>query len=128
MGKDSSISISFPNPVFTINQFSRSLNYQETNIYVNNLPIVFNNDDCTWESFWSQFGIIKSAKIIKPQFYHEYEDDHKSGKIGFVFYKTFKMAIRAILMTNNKVVNVGHYNPIVIQSSLLFKNQIQIKI
>ena len=27
------------------------------------------------------------------------------------------MAIRAILMTNNKVVNVGHYNPIVIQSS-----------
>ena len=117
MGKDSSISISFPNPVFTINQFSRSLNYQETNIYVNNLPIVFNNDDCTWESFWGQFGIIKSAKIIKPQFYHEYEDDHKSGKIGFVFYKTFKMAIRAILMTNNKVVNVGHYNPIVIQSS-----------
>ena len=74
MGKDSSISISFPNPVFTINQFSRSLNYQETNIYVNNLPIVFN--DCTWESFWVNLEL--SGKIIKPQFYHEYEDDHKS--------------------------------------------------
>ncbi|RCK57927.1 hypothetical protein Cantr_06572 [Candida viswanathii] len=115
--KNSSIGVSFPNPMFTINQFSRSLNYQETNIYVNNLPIVFNNDDVTWEAFWSQFGIIKSAKIIKPQFYHEDEDEHKSGKIGFVFYKSFKMAIRAILMTNNKVVNVEHFNPIVIQSS-----------
>ena len=117
LNKNSSIGVSFPNPIFTINQFSRNLNYQETNIYVNNLPIVFNNDDVTWESFWAQFGVIKSAKIIKPQFYHEDEDEHKSGKIGFVFYKNFKMAIRAILMTNNKVVNVEHFNPIIIQSS-----------
>ncbi|EMG50057.1 hypothetical protein G210_4932, partial [Candida maltosa Xu316] len=117
LSKNSSLGVSFPNPMFTINQFSRNLNYQETNIYVNNLPIVFNNDDVTWEKFWGQFGKIKSAKIIKPQFYHENEDENKSGKIGFVFYQTFKMAIGAILMTNNKVVNVDHFNPIIIQSS-----------
>lgn len=31
-------------------------------------------------------------------------------KLDLYFYKNFKMAIRAILMTNNKVVNVEHFN------------------
>ncbi|CAI5756141.1 unnamed protein product [Candida verbasci] len=118
------IEITYPNPIYIIDNFFRNLNYQETNIYVNNLPIVFNNDDLTWECFWKQFGAIKSAKIIKPQFYHENEDESKSGKIGFIFYKNFKMAIKSILMTNNKIVNFNDkdlnnksMNPIIIQSS-----------
>ncbi|RLV92403.1 hypothetical protein JA1_003206 [Spathaspora sp. JA1] len=117
-GKNSMVSISYPNPMYILNQYSRNLNYQETNIYVNNLPVVFNNDDEVWEQFWKQFGDIKSAKIIKPQFYHQEEEQaSRSGKIGFIFYKTFKQAIRAVLMTNNRVVNIDKFNPILIQSS-----------
>ncbi|EGW33859.1 uncharacterized protein SPAPADRAFT_59229 [Spathaspora passalidarum NRRL Y-27907] len=118
MGKNSMVSISYPNPMYVLTQYARNLNYQETNIYVNNLPVVFNNDDEVWEQFWKQFGDIKSAKIIKPQFYHhEEENASKSGKIGFIFYKTFKQAIRAVLLTNNRVVNIDKFNPILIQSS-----------
>lgn len=149
------INVNPPNPMYTINSFLRAVNYQETNLYVNNLPQIFHNDDVTWESFWLQFGSIKSAKIIKPQFYAQQgkecsesfsgtgastntissktntavggdnevkdipDDLKKPGKIGFVFYKTFKMSIRAILATNNKVVQMRqhHFAPIVIQSS-----------
>ena len=115
------IGINYPNPVYTINSFIRSVNYQETNLYVNNFSVIFNNDDTTWESFWKQFGLIKSAKIIKPHFYQDEDsidgEEQKAGRIGFVFYETFKMAIRAILMTNNKLVHVDNYNPMVIQSS-----------
>ncbi|KAG7660947.1 uncharacterized protein J8A68_005467 [[Candida] subhashii] len=137
LGHKHQLSINFPNPIYAINSYCRSLNYQETNIYVNNLSVLFNNDDSTWEEFWKQFGKIKSAKIIKPQFYEfssisssssssssneEFDGDnhikdHKAGKIGFIFYESFKMAIRAILMTNNKVVNLDKFNPILIQSS-----------
>ncbi|KAI5965427.1 hypothetical protein KGF57_000792 [Candida theae] len=113
--------INYPNPVYTINSFIRNVNYQETNLYVNNFSAVFNNDDATWESFWKQFGLIKSAKIIKPHFYQDGNaiegEEQKAGRIGFVFYETFKMAIRAILMTNNKLVHVDGFNPMVIQSS-----------
>ncbi|KAI5957162.1 hypothetical protein KGF54_000090 [Candida jiufengensis] len=155
------IHINYPNPIHTINTFLRSLNYQETNIYVNNLSIVFANDDLNWEKFWKQFGAIKSAKIIKPQFYNqqqqlnkqdgsteqlnkdsedkdyeqikddkvgreseglndegdEEESEQKSGRIGFIFYESFKMAIRAILMTNNKIIHIDNFNPMIIQSS-----------
>lgn len=138
IGQKNQFSINFPNPMYTINLYCRSLNYQETNIYVNNLSMLFNNDDLTWEAFWKQFGTIKSAKIIKPQFYESTPlssasfssssesasissdsstKNNKAGKIGFIFYESFKMAIRAILMTNNKVVNLDKFNPILIQSS-----------
>lgn len=124
--KDNSTFISGPNLELITHTFSRTLNYQETNIYVNNLPIIFNNDDELWESFWRQFGIIKSAKIIKPQFYRgenaEKGQRSTSGRIGFVFYNDFKMAIKAILLTNSKIVNLPksenyHSHPVLIQSS-----------
>ncbi|KAI5963429.1 hypothetical protein CANMA_003595 [Candida margitis] len=119
--KQSPVVISYPNPIYTINAFIRNVNYQETNLYVNNFSSVFNNDDVTWESFWKQFGSIKSAKIIKPHFYQDEDsidgEEQKAGRIGFIFYETFKMAIRAILMTNNKLVHVDNFNPMVIQSS-----------
>ena len=115
------IGINYPNPIYTINSFIRNVNYQETNLYVNNFSVIFNNDDVTWESFWKQFGSIKSAKIIKPHFYRDDDsfdgEEQKAGRIGFIFYETFKMAIRAILMTNNKLVQVNNFNPMVIQSS-----------
>ncbi|KAI5962674.1 uncharacterized protein KGF55_003750 [Candida pseudojiufengensis] len=165
--------VNYPNPIYTINTFVKNLNYQETNIYVNNFSIVFANDDLNWEKFWKQFGSIKSAKIIKPQFYNqqqqqqqqqgqdelnnkevgashdksnynftqssqtndeyltsskelseapendtfEEEQDQKSGRIGFIFYENFKQAIRAILMTNNKMIHIENFNPMIIQSS-----------
>lgn len=83
-------------------------NYQELNIYVNNLPVLFNNDDDLWLAFWNQFarGGIKSARIIKPQFYSK-ALPVSCGKFGFVFYEHFKMALRAILLTNNRRVTVA---------------------
>lgn len=85
------------------NNFINNSNYQETNIYVNNFPTLFENNDELWEKFWSKFGSIKLAKIIKPQFYSK--QDQSIGKIGFVFFEDFKMALRSILLTNNKSVN-----------------------
>ncbi|CAH6720587.1 hypothetical protein CLIB1444_04S03444 [[Candida] jaroonii] len=96
---------------FIINPFLTSTNYQETNIYVTNFPLIFNNDDEIWSKFWSKFGDINSAKIIKPHYYSQ--NNHTVGKIGFVFFKTFKMCIKAILMTNNKVINLGGANVII---------------
>lgn len=98
-----------------VNKFSKVLNFQETNIYVSNFPVVFENNDALWEQFWSQFGVgkVKSAKIIKPQFYSKANNGVKQkstealGKIGFVFYESLKMALRAILLTNDRVVNLG---------------------
>lgn len=101
-----------------INRFIKSSNYQETNVYVNNFPIIFGNDDALWAEFWNQFGVdhIKSAKIIKPQFYSK-KLDGSLGKIGFVFYKEFKMALRAIILTNNKVIRYKDSPSILIQAS-----------
>jgi hypothetical protein len=94
-----------------LDEFSRRANYQETNVYVTNFPVLFNNDDRLWELFWLQFGSrgsfnngVKSARIIKPQFYRKDAAPAPLGKIGFVFYEDFKMALRAILLTNNKCV------------------------
>lgn len=99
-----------------INSFSKFVNFQETNIYVNNFPIIFENNDTLWEKFWYQFGnSIKSAKIIKPQFYSKKNDE--LGKIGFVFYTDFKMALRAILLTNNRLINFKNFKNILIQTS-----------
>ncbi|CAH2354675.1 hypothetical protein CLIB1423_18S01134 [[Candida] railenensis] len=118
--KTSSIETMSPQLHNTIlNKFLKKSNYQETNIYVNNFPILFENDDQLWESFWMQFGSndspnkgIKSARIIKPQFYSgkngkdnaSINSNTSVGKIGFVFYQDFKMALRAILLTNNKSI------------------------
>lgn len=100
-----------------ISTFSKFVNYQETNIYVNNFPIVFENNDSLWEKFWLQFGdSIKSAKIIKPQFYTK-RDDVELGKIGFVFYRDLKMALRAILLTNNKLITFANFKKVLIQTS-----------
>lgn len=103
-----------------IQKFSKLSNYQETNIYVNNFAILFKNNDYLWEKFWNQFGVnkIKSAKIIKPQFYNK-RNEESLGKIGFVFYNNFKMAIRAILLTNNKLISLDplNDNSILIQTS-----------
>lgn len=100
-----------------LNSFSKFVNYQETNIYVNNLPVIFENDDRLWEKFWLQFGnCIKSAKIIKPQFYSK-KNEVELGKIGFVFYKDFKMALRAILLTNNKLISFGNFKKVFVQTS-----------
>lgn len=101
-----------------ISRFIKSSNYQETNVYVNNFPIIFNNDDQLWAEFWNQFGVdrIKSAKIIKPQFYLK-KPDGSLGKIGFVFYEEFKMALRAIILTNNKVIKYGDSPSLLIQAS-----------
>lgn len=96
---------------FVINPYLTSTNYQETNIYVTNFPMVFNNNDEIWSKFWSKFGSINSAKIIKPHYYSH--SNHTVGKIGFVFFKNFKMCIKAILMTNNKVINLGGANVII---------------
>jgi len=64
-----------------------------------------------------QFGnCIKSAKIIKPQFYSK-KNDVELGKIGFVFYKDFKMALRAILLTNNKLISFGNFKKVFVQTS-----------
>ncbi|CUM66476.1 uncharacterized protein PRCAT00004140001 [Priceomyces carsonii] len=84
-------------------RFLKYINYQETNLYVNNLCVLFRNDDDLWESFWSQFGKINSAKIIKPDFYSKTSTTN-FGKIGFIFFKKFRMAVRAILLTNNKQI------------------------
>lgn len=100
-----------------LNSFSKYVNYQETNIYVNNFPIIFKNNDQLWEKFWMQFGSnVKSAKIIKPQFYSK-RNEVELGKIGFVFYKDFRMALRAILLTNNKLINFQSFKKIFIQTS-----------
>lgn len=101
-----------------INRFVKSSNYQETNVYVNNFPILFENDDELWAQFWNQFGVdrVKSAKIIKPQFYSK-KPDGSLGKIGFVFYEEFKMALRAIILTNNKVIKYQNFPSILIQAS-----------
>lgn len=100
-----------------LNSFSRFVNYQETNIYVNNFPIIFENDDRLWEKFWLQFGDnVKSAKIIKPQFYSR-KNEVELGKIGFVFYSDFRMALRAILLTNNKLINFKSFKKILVQTS-----------
>ncbi|CUM49612.1 unnamed protein product [Debaryomyces tyrocola] len=109
------LDISFYN--ILLNSFSKFVNYQETNIYVNNLPVIFENDDRLWEKFWLQFGnCIKSAKIIKPQFYSK-KNEVELGKIGFVFYKDFKMALRAILLTNNKLISFGNFKKVFVQTS-----------
>lgn len=91
-----------------VRRFLRLSNYQETNVYVNHFPILFENNDKIWQEFWNQFGIggIKSAKIIKPQFYSKKPDD-ALGKIGFVFYQDVKMALRAIILTNNRTATYG---------------------
>lgn len=89
-----------------ISKFSKYLNYQETNIYVNNFPVVFDNDDELWEKFWKQFGQIKSAKIIKPQFYSK-KSTESTGKIGFVFFEAFRLCVRAILLTNDKTISTS---------------------
>lgn len=91
-----------------VRRFLRLSNYQETNVYVNHFPILFENNDKLWQEFWDQFGIggIKSAKIIKPQFYSKKPDD-ALGKIGFVFYQDIKMALRAIILTNNRTATHG---------------------
>lgn len=101
-----------------INRFLKGSNYQETNVYVNNFPIIFENNDALWHEFWNQFGVdrIKSAKIIKPQFYSKKADD-ATGKIGFVFYEEFKMALRAIILTNNKVIWYDNYPNVLIRAS-----------
>lgn len=101
-----------------INKFLKYYNYQETNICVNNFPIVFNNDDELWESFWKRFGSIKLARIIKPQFYAK--DNQTVGKIGFVFFKNFKMALKSIILTNNRLINTGN-------SSYLIKTSLAIQ-
>lgn len=101
-----------------INKFLKSSNYQETNVYVNYFSIVFENNDKLWATFWNQFGVdgVKSAKIIKPQFYSKKSDD-SLGKIGFVFYEGFKMALRAIILTNNKTIRFNGHPDITIQTS-----------
>lgn len=106
------------------NRFAKPNNYQETNVYVNNLPILFQNDDDLWHRFWNQFGFngINSAKIIKPQFYTR-KHTETVGKIGFVFYKEFKMALRAIIMTNNKEVYYPGSQPVSIQTSFAIQKK-----
>ncbi|KAF3994144.1 hypothetical protein FT663_00114 [Candidozyma haemuli var. vulneris] len=101
-----------------LSKFMKASNYQETNVYVNNLPILFENNDDLWASFWDQFGVegVKSAKIIKPQFYSK-KSDESLGRIGFVFYEEFKMALRAIILTNNKVVSLGNGPGMAVQAS-----------
>lgn len=101
-----------------INTFIKQFNYQETNIYVNNFPTLFKNDDKLWEFFWQQFGSIKLAKIIKPQFYSK--DNQNTGKIGFVFFEDFRMALKAIIVTNNKLVNYDNSNCL-IKTSFAFQ-------
>lgn len=98
--------------------FTKNSNYQETNVYVNNFPILFENNDELWAEFWNQFGVdcIKSARIIKPQFYSK-RSEGPLGKIGFVFYEDFRMALRAIILTNNKVVTYKNHPSILIQTS-----------
>lgn len=105
-------------------RFAKSLNYQETNIYVNNLPVLFNDDDRAWHQFWNQFGkdSIKSAKIIKPQFYSK-KSESSCGKFGFVFYEDFKTALRAIILTNDKVVDMPEHSPIIIQASFAIQKR-----
>lgn len=101
-----------------IAKFSKSSNLQETNVYVNNFAIIFQNNDDLWNKFWIQFGSnIKSAKIIKLN--HNYsKTDDQIRKIGFVFYSSFKMALRAILLTNNKtLINPSNNQIINIQTS-----------
>lgn len=101
-----------------MNRFIKSSNYQETNVYVNNLPVIFENNDTLWSEFWNQFGVgrVKSAKIIKPYFYSK-KSDGSLGKIGFVFYEEFKMALRAIILTTNKVIKYKNCPSILIQAS-----------
>lgn len=101
-----------------INGFIKHFNYQETNIYVNNFPTLFKNDDKLWEFFWQQFGSIKLAKIIKPQFYSK--ENQTKGKIGFVFFEDFRMALKAIILTNNKLVNYDNTNCL-IKTSFAFQ-------
>lgn len=108
--------------IFT--RFSRHLNYQETNVYVNNLPILFKNNDEAWQRFWNQFGLggIKSAKIIKPQFYFQ-NSDPSYGKFGFVFYTDMYMAIRAILATNKKIIKLKDLPSFQIETSFAIQRK-----
>lgn len=110
------------NQIFNV--FFKANNYQETNVYVNNLPILFHNDDDLWHLFWEQFGFdgINSAKIIKPQFYSR-KHTETVGKIGFVFYKEFKMALRAIIMTNNREVYYPGQPPVLVQTSFAIQKK-----
>lgn len=105
-------------------RFLKPNNYQETNVYVNNLPLLFQNNDHLWSQFWSQFGFdgINSAKIIKPQFYTK-KHTETVGKIGFVFYKEFKMALRAIIMTNNKEIQYPGMAPVFIETSFAIQKK-----
>lgn len=107
-----------------VDKLAKSSNFQETNVYVNNFPVVFDNNDQLWSAFWDQFGVggIKSAKIIKPQFYSKKSDD-SLGRIGFVFYEDFKMALRAIIMTNNRTIKFGDHPNVLIQASFAIQKK-----
>ncbi|KAM9934871.1 hypothetical protein OXX80_005546 [Metschnikowia pulcherrima] len=111
-----------------VKRFSKAVNYQETNVYVNNLAVLFQNDDIAWYKFWNQFGEggIKSAKIIKPQFYSKRHDD-SSGRFGFVFYRDVQMALRAILLTNNKTVKFKDHPGFKIEASFAIQKDTHAK-
>ncbi|CAN3355875.1 hypothetical protein DICA3_B15214 [Diutina catenulata] len=102
--------VHYPNPGWVQASFWRAHNFQETNVYVVNLPEVFEDNDDRWYEFWSQFGDINSAKIIKQR-------ASGRGRIGFVFYKERTMALDAILATNKQLVTIPGHAPVIIHAN-----------
>lgn len=107
----------YPNPWIQINNFAQSVNYQETNLYVINIAQIFDNSDDLWLKFWSQFGEVNSAKLINRIGENKKKLNEDEKKIGFVFYKNFNSALKAILKTNNKSISFPDGSSLTIQSS-----------
>lgn len=102
--------VHYPNPGWVQALFWRAHNFQETNVYVVNLPEVFEDNDDRWYEFWLQFGDINLAKIIKQRALGR-------GRIGFVFYKERTMALDAILATNKQLVTIPGHAPVIIHAN-----------
>jgi hypothetical protein len=115
------LTIFYPNPWLQVGLFAKSTSYQETNIYVINVAQLFHDDDELWSKFWRQFGDITSAKIINREGGKNINDSNR--QIGFVFYKEFRLAIRAILHTNNKLITIPDKPSFLIQSSFALQKQ-----
>jgi hypothetical protein len=113
--------ICYPNPWLQVGLFAKTTSYQETNIYVINVAQLFHDDDELWCKFWRQFGDITSAKIINREGGKNINDSNR--QIGFVFYKEFRLAIRAILHTNNKLITIPDMPSFLIQSSFALQKQ-----
>ncbi|ODQ77589.1 hypothetical protein BABINDRAFT_163320 [Babjeviella inositovora NRRL Y-12698] len=91
-----------PYPQFKFLMASCSPDFQETNLYVKNLPLEV--DDMLFHAMFRPHGEIVSAKIITKPARGSGENTGSKG-YGFVCFKTRELTIAALLNLNGKLVN-----------------------